>query len=121
MHVFKKILYNRLKDVVEVQGFDGGAAVMMDVNTREVLALVSVPDFDSNIYANATNTGDKKIKNSYLEDVRTPMLNRVINGSYVPGSVVKPFMTYAALYEGVIGEYDNIYSSGQSVIKNKYE
>jgi penicillin-binding protein 2 len=116
----QKIFYNRLRDVVEAQGFDGGAAVMMDVNTGEVLSLVSVPDFDSNIYANATNTEDKIIKNKYLEDVRTPMLNRVINGSYVPGSVVKPFMAYAALYEGVIGEYDNIYSSGQLVIKNKY-
>ncbi len=116
----QKIFYNKLRDVVDVQGFDGGAAVMMNVNTGEVLALVSVPDFDSNIYANATNTEDKKIKNSYLEDVRTPMLNRVINGSYVPGSVVKPFMAYAALYEGVIGEYGNIYSSGQLVIKNKY-
>jgi cell division protein FtsI/penicillin-binding protein 2 len=38
----QKIFYNRLKDVVEVQGFDGGAAVMMNVNTGEVLALVSV-------------------------------------------------------------------------------
>jgi penicillin-binding protein 2 len=116
----QKIFYNRLKDVVEVQGFDGGAAVMMNVNTGEVLALVSAPDFDSNIYANATSAEDKIIKNKYLEDIKTPMLNRVINGSYVPGSVVKPFMAYAALYEGVIGEYDNIYSSGQLVIKNKY-
>jgi penicillin-binding protein 2 len=117
----QSIFYKHLKKVVDEQDFDGGAGVMMDVNTGEVLALASYPDYDNNIYVNATTTEDKKIKKEYLESKRTPMLNRAVAGAYTPGSVVKPFMAYAALYEGVIDEFKNIYSSGQLVIKNKYD
>lgn len=117
----QKSFYNNLKEVVDGQGFSGGSGVMMDVNTGEVISLVSYPDFDNNIFSNAASKEDKEIKAKYLIDKKTPMLNRAASGMYVPGSVVKPFMAYAALKEGVIDQYQNIFSSGQLVIKNKYD
>lgn len=118
--VVQKIFWTRLKEIVDAQGFAGGAAILMDVNNGEVLAATSYPDYNNNIFVNASSSEEHDKKDSYLKDKNTPMLNRAISGLYTPGSVVKPFMAYAALNEGVIGEYDNIFSSGQLVIKNKY-
>lgn len=114
------IFYKHLKEALDDLTFTGAAGAIMDVNTGEVLAMVSLPDYDNNIFVNASGTKEKEIKMSYLERKDTPMLNRVVSGTYTPGSVVKPFMAYAALDYGVIGEWDSIYSSGQLVIKNKY-
>jgi penicillin-binding protein 2 len=116
----QKYFYNHLKEVVDAQNFRGGSAVMMDVNTGDVIAIVSYPEYNNNVYTNATSTEDKAKKQSYLSDKTTPMSNRAIGSGFVPGSVVKPFMAYAALYEGVIDQYKNIFSSGQLVVKNKY-
>lgn len=116
----QKIFYNRLKEVVEAQGFSGGAGVLMDVNSGEVIAAASYPDFNNNIFVNATSSADKKLKADYLDSKYTPMLNRALAGLYTPGSVVKPFMGYAALNAGVIDEWASILSIGALVIKNKY-
>ena len=116
----QSIFYNRLSEVVRARGFDGGSGILMDITNGEVIAAASYPDFDNNVFVNATTTEDRKTKNSFLSQKDTPMLNRALSGLYVPGSVVKPFMAYAALKEGVIDEYTNIFSSGQLVIKNKY-
>lgn len=114
------ILYNKLKEVVDAQEFHGGAAAIMNVNNGEVLAMVSYPDYDNNIFVNASTSEEKELKASYLEDSRTPMTNRVVSGAFTPGSTVKPFVGYAALVEGVATKDTVIYSSGQLVIKNRY-
>ncbi|MDQ5957223.1 MAG: penicillin-binding protein 2 [Patescibacteria group bacterium] len=116
----QEFFYNRLKEVVEAQKFQGGAGVLMDVNTGEVIAAASYPDYDNNLFVNATTSDDKKQKSNYLERKDTPMLNRALAGLYTPGSVVKPFMGYAALNAGVIDQWTNILSTGALVIKNKY-
>jgi penicillin-binding protein 2 len=116
----QKIFYKHLKESVENQNFRGGAAVMMNANTGAVYAAVSYPDYDNNLFINATSSIDKEQKEKYLTDKNTPMLHRAIAGLYTPGSVVKPFMAYAALNENIIDQYKNIYSGGQLVIKNKY-
>ncbi len=116
----QKYFYDHLKEVVDTQNFRGGSAIMMDVNTGAVIALVTYPEYSNNLYTNATSSEDKAKKQAYLSDKDTPMTNRAIGSGFVPGSVVKPFMAYAALYEGVIDQYKNIFSSGQLVVKNKY-
>jgi penicillin-binding protein 2 len=116
----QKAFYNRLKEVVDAQGFRGGAAVMMDIHTGGVVALVSYPEYDNNVFTNATTSIDKQKKQDYLTSKKTPMLDRPVSGLFTPGSTVKPYIAYAALNEGVIDEYKNIYSSGQLVIKNVY-
>lgn len=116
----QKIFYDRLKEVVDAQKFTGGAGVLMDVNTGEVIAAASYPDYDNNIFVNASSSEHKQEKSDYLTRKDTPMLNRALAGLYTPGSVVKPFMGYAALNAGVIDQWKNIFSSGALVIKNKY-
>ena len=117
----QKAFYKYLKEVVDAQSFSGGAGIMMDVNSGQVLALASYPDYDNNLFSNAETEEEKDKKNNYLTSKKTPMLNRAVSGVYVPGSVVKPFMAYAALNVGVIDQYQNIFSSGKLVIKNKYD
>ena len=117
----QSIFYNRLKEVVDAQGFTGGSGVLMDVNSGEVIVAASYPDYNNNIFVNASGTAEQDIKENYLKDKKTPMLNRAISGLYTPGSVVKPFMAYAALNEGVIDQFKSILSTGKLIIKNRYD
>ena len=91
-------------------GFAGGAAVIMDVETGEILALSSFPEYDPNVL---TGGSDKKTIGKYLADKGTPFLNRAVGGLYAPGSTVKPFFGIAALNEGIITPEKQILSQGQ--------
>ncbi len=97
-------------------GFDGGASVILDVRTGEILALVSIPDYDSN----AVSAGDQEALERYGSDPATPFLNRAISGRYTPGSIIKPFIAIGALSEGVITPEKQIYSDGALRIPNPY-
>src|SRR3989344_5533171 len=57
---------------------------------------------------------------SYNNDDRLPFLNKVISGAYTPGSIVKPFVAYAALAEDIIDPMKEIVSTGEIVIPNPY-
>lgn len=76
-----------------------GAAVVMDPNTGEILAMVSVPNFDPNEFVPSI---DNKIWVEYVHDERTPMLNRAIS-EYIPGSTYKLPTAIAAARAGKIG------------------
>ena len=57
---------------------------------------------------------------SYYKDTSNPFLNRVISGLYAPGSIVKPFLAFAALEEKVISPEKEIISTGQILVLNPY-
>ncbi len=80
-----------------------GVIVVADPNNGEILALVSHPAFDPNVFSLRSNTeeGRGEIRELY-EDPDKPLYNRVIQGMYPPGSTWKLFTTVAALNEGVI-------------------
>jgi penicillin-binding protein 2 len=111
-------MYEEIKGQVRESNYSGGAGVIMDVATGEILAMTSYPEYNSQIL---TDGQDKNAINKYLTDKSTPFLNRVINGLYTPGSTVKPFMAYATLNENIIDPYANIYSSGSISIPNPYD
>lgn len=113
----QKEFYKIMDDLTKQIGFGGGAATMMDVRTGEVVALVNYPEYSSQ----AMTDGNSKLISSYLKDKNKPFLNRAIDGVYIPGSVVKPFMSLAALKENIIDPLQNIYSSGQLVLPNPYD
>ncbi|MBQ4273668.1 MAG: hypothetical protein IJB94_01690 [Clostridia bacterium] len=73
-----------------------GAAVAMDPNTFEVLAIASYPTYDLTSY-NADY-------NLLAQDPAQPLLNRAINGTFAPGSTLKPGMAAIALMDGVISQ-----------------
>jgi penicillin-binding protein 2 len=98
-------------------GFRSGAGAIMNVHTGEIIALTSFPSYDPEVMADGD---DVELINEYNNDDRLPFLNKVVGGAYTPGSVVKPFVAYAALEEGVITEHTTIYSNGTLKIPNPY-
>ena len=80
-----------------------GAIAVMDPNNGEILAMVSRPAFDPNIFSQRAKTpeGKEEIRELY-EDPDKPLYNRVIQGAFPPGSTWKLLTTVAALNEGTI-------------------
>jgi penicillin-binding protein 2 len=112
-------MYQEIKSLTDKVGFSGGAGVIMDVNSGEILAMTSYPEYSSQIM---TDGSDKVTINKYLNDKKnTPLLNKVVSGIYTPGSTVKPFMSYAVLAENIIDPLTNILSTGSISIPNPYD
>lgn len=118
--VLQEKLYFSIKESVNSRGFTSGAGVILDVNNGEILAMISFPEYNNNLMNNASTSEEKKIVAESLQDKRTPFLNRVTSGLFTPGSVVKPFMGYAVLNEGIITPEKKLLSKGAIVIENKY-
>ncbi len=97
--------------------FQGGAGVIIDVNTGELLALTSYPEYSQQ----ALEAGDRAAFNALNKDSRRPFLNRATNGLYAPGSIVKPVVAAAALTEGVISPDKQILSTGSISVPNPYD
>jgi penicillin-binding protein 2 len=113
-------LYESIASLAHRVGYTGGAGVIMDIHTGEVLALTSYPEYNNNIMTNASSSEEKARVTSDLQSSSKKFLNRAVSGVFTPGSTVKPFVAIAALVEGIITPEKNIFSSGALVIKNKY-
>lgn len=113
----QKAMYLSIQEMARRSGFRGGAAVVMDVHTGEVLTSVSYPEYDSNVMTSGQDSA--KIK-SYLTDTDNPFLDRVASGLYTPGSILKPFFAFGALAEGVISPEKQIESRGELKVPNPY-
>ncbi|MCF8185145.1 MAG: penicillin-binding protein 2, partial [Polynucleobacter sp.] len=74
-----------------------GSLVAIEPATGGILALVSVPNYDPNMFVDGIDTQNWKELN---ESPEKPMVNRALNGTYPPGSTFKPFMALAALTLG---------------------
>ena len=113
----EEALSRSIGDLAEQAGFVGGAGIVMDVRTGEVIALTSYPEFDPGILS--LGKEGSRIQ-EYMADSRKPFLDRVLSGLYTPGSIIKPFMALAALNEGVIDPKKQILSTGSLTIPNPY-
>ena len=80
-------------------GKNAGASVVMDPNTGEVLAMVSLPGYDTNLFTHGISQADYA---RLIGDPNKPLLNRAIAGQYAPGSTFKMVTATAALQEGKI-------------------
>jgi penicillin-binding protein 2 len=85
------------KLVEEWFGERKGALVAIDPKTGEIIAFVSKPTFDPNLFVDGIDTQSWAALN---DDPNKPMLNRPLRGAYPPGSTYKPFMAMAALETG---------------------
>lgn len=74
-----------------------GALVAIEPSSGDILALVSVPTFDPNLFVDGIRSDDWDVLNTSAD---RPMVNRALNGAYPPGSTFKPFMALAALETG---------------------
>jgi penicillin-binding protein 2 len=88
----------RLQKLVEdMYGTRRGALVAIDPKTGEVLAFVSKPTFDPNLFVDGIDSESWQALN---ESIDKPLLNRALRGTYPPGSTYKPFMALGALQTG---------------------
>jgi len=99
-------------------GSKRGVAVAMDPNTGGILALVSLPSFDNNLFSQGISVQDFKKLN---ENPNHPLFNRAIAGGYAVGSTIKPLMASAALQENVISPNRSILCEGGISIPNPYD
>jgi len=86
-----------------------GALVAIDPNNGEVLAFVSRPGYDPNLFIDGI---DEDNWNELNNSPDTPMVNRVLNGAYPPGSTFKPYMALAALTLGKRRPEQTIFDPG---------
>lgn len=91
-----------------------GAIVAVDPRDGAVLALVSAPAYDPNLFVNGIDTRSYR---ELLNSRGTPLLNRVLQGKYPPGSAIKPFMAFAALEFGVRQADDEVWCPGWYALK----
>ena len=102
-------LYDRLGLAIKQVRSPGGAAVAINPQNGEILALVSIPSYDNNLFLNSQAAAEVQ---SLLTDQGKPLLNRAISGQYPSGSIIKPLIATAALAEKIITPQTTVMSVG---------
>lgn len=83
----------------EALGEQRGAVVAMDPKSGGVMALVSTPGFDTNLFVNGISSADYS---ALRDSPDVPLFNRAVQGQYPPGSTIKPLMALAGLESGLV-------------------
>ncbi len=86
-----------------------GAAVVINPNNGEIIAMVSLPTFNGNIFARGITSDEYKLLS---ESDTQPLFNRVVSGEYPSGSTIKPIIAGAALQERIISSDTTFLSTG---------
>jgi len=88
---------------------ESASAVVLDVHTGDVLAMVSTPSFDPNAFNRGLGVGQWK---ALISNPRAPLVNKAVAGQYAPGSTFKMVVALAALEKGVITPASRIFCPG---------
>jgi penicillin-binding protein 2 len=113
----QKHIFDSLKSALKKAGASQGAAVAMDPRDGHVLALVSLPGFDNNLFSKGISQEDY---DKLIQNPDQPFFNRAITGQYAPGSTAKLFLGAAGLQEKVINPATTIVDKGALIIPNQY-
>jgi penicillin-binding protein 2 len=95
----QKHLYTELHNVLASGGVSRGAAIIQNPQNGAVLAMVSFPSFDNNVFSNGLSQTEYA---SIFQNTGRPLFNRIVSGIYNPGSTIKPLMGLMGLQEKVI-------------------
>ncbi|QBQ63883.1 penicillin-binding protein 2 [Actinobacillus indolicus] len=95
--------------VANLLGNQKGAVVVMDPKDSSILAMVTNPSYDNNLFVDGISGKDYK---QLLEDPDRPLYSRATQGTYPPASTIKPFMAVAGLSEGKITPSTTIFDPG---------
>ena len=79
-------------------GEESGACVVLDCRNGDILALASMPAYDPNSFADGISHSEWQM---FAQDERKPLLNKVLNALYPPGSTMKPAVATALLHAGI--------------------
>lgn len=113
----QEYFYKRLSDGLRSLGRASGVGIALNPQTGEVLALISLPSFNSNYFSFG---GFSKEKTGLLNSPNKPLFNRAVSGLYNPGSTIKPLVALAALREQVVVPDLRIFSRGYIEVPNPY-
>lgn len=113
----QEITTEALRRGLEDYHADSGVAIVMNPNNGEILAMVSIPGYDNNLFTGGISWQDyERLSN----DPRRPLVNHAISGQYPPGSTFKIVPAAAGLQEGVIGPKTSLQCEGIMLLPNKY-
>ena len=87
-----------------------GSAVALDPRTGEVLGMVSVPGYDTNLFVNGISTVDYR---GLMDNPSRPLFNRNVLGGGPPGSTIKPMVALAGVDSGLRRPEDKVFSTGE--------
>lgn len=108
----QRVSATSLKDSIDKNGATSGAAVAMNVQTGEILSMVSFPNFDNNLFNSKT---PPETLSAVLHDPLSPLINRAVAGLYPSGSTIKPIIAAAALEQHVINSGTKIDTSAGKI------
>ncbi len=94
---------------------EAGSAIVLDIKTGDILALVSSPAFDNNLFTMPVST---KNWNKLISNERRPLQNKALTGTYSPGSIFKLVVALAALENGIINQNKKIFCNGKFTLGN---
>ena len=97
-------------------GEESGSAVILDCLTGDLLAMVSMPAYDPNSFSDGVGRTEWKMLS---DDPRKPLLNKVVNALYPPGSTIKPMGAMALLQHGIDPD-DHIFCGGGYQLGNRF-
>lgn len=97
-------------------GREAASAVVIDVNTGELIALVSTPSFDPNLFVGGISSADYA---ALRENDHNPLFHKSIQGTYPPGSTFKAVVATAALEHGLVDPDETIYCSGSTMLGSR--
>lgn len=106
-----------LERTIKNVGAKEGVVVALDPKTGGVLALVSYPNFDNNLFSQGMSQEQWQALES---DPRDPLFNRAISGMYLIGSTIKPLIASAALEEKIILPEKKIHCAGKIIIPHPW-
>ena len=99
----------------EALGDRRGSIIALDPKTGEVLAMVSKPSFDPNLFVTGISSRDYS---SLRDSIDKPLFNRALRGLYAPGSTIKPEVAIAGLDSGVISASTRVFDPGYFQLPN---
>jgi penicillin-binding protein 2 len=102
---------------LEKGGFKRASAIVMDPNNGEIIAMISLPSYDNNVFARGISKDEYQ---ALLTNPDRPLYSRAISGEFPSGSTVKPVMVAAGLDSGIITDQTSFLSNGGLRISQWY-
>ncbi len=106
-----------LADAMAKKKADSAVALVMDPRNGQILALVSLPSYDNNLFSGRVRPSEL---DKVLNDPLKPMINYAISGTFAPGSTFKLVTATGSLQEGVANANTKILCEGALIIPNQY-
>ncbi len=113
----QEIIEEKAKEKLLEIGSKKAAVIALNPNTGEILAMVSIPSYDNNLFQKNTS---QEVFADLFGNEDGVFINRVISSGYPTGSVIKPLLAAAALEEGIITPEKKIHSPGYISIPNPW-